>query len=156
MCLMKFYTTVHPLSGHFRAALLRKDQFYGYVPVSVISFFDSKLLNLCKCINPEVETNSWLAVPLILKAAARVPLLISEDHLSIRRPSPYPPEVLQAVDNQLSNLPESTCIRAVRIPCLVDKIVEPLLFNISINGYYLDAIAQELGVTDASKVLVSR
>ncbi|KAL1833949.1 hypothetical protein ACET3Z_003600 [Daucus carota] len=151
-----FYTTVHPLSGHFRAALLRKDQFYGYVPVSVISFFDSKLLNLCKCINPEVETNSWLAVPLILKAAARVPLLISEDHLSIRRPSPYPPEVLQAVDNQLSNLPESTCIRAVRIPCLVDKIVEPLLFNISINGYYLDAIAQELGVTDASKVLVSR
>lgn len=154
MCLMKFYTTVHPLSGHFREALRRKDHLYGYVPVSVISLFDSKLINLCKCINPKVEFNPWLVVPQILKAAARVPLLISENHLSMRRPSPYPPEVLEAIDN--SNLPESICIKAVRVPCSIDKIVEPLLLNVSINGYYLDVIAQELGVTDASKVLVSR
>ncbi|KAL8108481.1 small RNA 2'-O-methyltransferase-like isoform X2 [Apium graveolens] len=149
-----FYTTVHPLSGHFRAALLRKDHLYGYVPVSVLSLFDSKLINLCKCMNPKAEYNTWLVVPLILKAASRVPLLISENHLSMRRPSPYPPEVLEGIDN--SNLPESICIKAVRVPCSIDEIVEPLLLNVSINEYYLDVIAQELGVTDASKVLVSR
>ncbi|KAK1369095.1 Small RNA 2'-O-methyltransferase [Heracleum sosnowskyi] len=149
-----FYTTVHPLSGHFRVALLRKDHLYGYVPVSVLSLFDSKLINLCKCINPEIESKPWLVVPLILEAAARVPLLISENHLSMRRPSPYPPEVVEAIDN--SNLPERTCIKAVRVPCSSDKIVEPLLLNVSTNGYYLDVIAQELGVTDASKVLISR
>ena len=79
----------------------------------------------------------------------------SEDQLSMQRENPYPPEIIQTVVNQQSSLPESL-IGAIRIPCSNEKTVEPLTLNVASNDYYLDVIAQELGFTDASKVLVSR
>ncbi|KAI7978845.1 Small RNA 2'-O-methyltransferase, partial [Camellia lanceoleosa] len=80
----------------------------------------------------------------------------SEEQLSMKRENPYPPEIVQSVVDQQSSLLDSILIKVVRISYLVEKTVEPLTLNVASNGYYLDIIAQELGLTDASKVLVSR
>ncbi|KAK2981401.1 hypothetical protein RJ640_017989, partial [Escallonia rubra] len=148
-------SSLHPLSGHFRAALRREGRFNGYIPVSVITGYDAKVCNLCKYINPEGESNSFLAMKFVLRAAATLPgsVSTSEDQLSVRRQNPYPPEYLV---NQQSGLPEGTSIGALLIPSSIKNSVEPLSISVSANGYYLDVIARELGVTDASQVMVSR
>lgn len=95
---------------------------------------------------------------LMLKAASRLSgsVSASEEQLSMKRENPYPPEIVQSVVDQQSSLLDSILIKVVRIPYSVEKTVEPLTLNVASNGYYLDIIAQELGLTDASKVLVSR
>ncbi|KAI7979086.1 Phenylalanine--tRNA ligase alpha subunit, cytoplasmic [Camellia lanceoleosa] len=95
---------------------------------------------------------------LMLKAASRLSgsVSASEEQLSMKRENPYPPEIVQSVVDQQSSLLDSILIKVVRISYLVEKTVEPLTLNVASNGYYLDIIAQELGLTDASKVLVSR
>ncbi|KAL6983228.1 hypothetical protein U1Q18_016619 [Sarracenia purpurea var. burkii] len=155
---MKFLSSPHPLSGHFRAALQRKGHLQGLVPIHVLAVYDAKLSNLFKSINPNVEPNPLLIRSLILKAAPRLSGSVStcEDQLSMQREHLYPPEIIKTILNQQSSLPESIWIRAMRIPCSVEKIVEPLTFNIASNDYYMDIIAQQLGLTDASMVLVSR
>ncbi|KAI7978813.1 Phenylalanine--tRNA ligase alpha subunit, cytoplasmic [Camellia lanceoleosa] len=94
---------------------------------------------------------------LMLKAASRLSgsVSASEEQLSMKRENPYPPEIVQSVVDQQSSLLDSILIKVVRISYLVEKTVEPLTLNVASNGYYLDIIAQELGLTDASKVLVS-
>ncbi|XP_057471735.1 small RNA 2'-O-methyltransferase-like [Actinidia eriantha] len=154
----EFLSCLHPLSGHFRAALQRKGHLYGLVPISVLSVYDAKLSSLFKSINPKVESDPLLIMSLMLKVAPRLAgsVSTSEDQLSMQRENPYPPEIIQTVVNQQSSLPESILIGAIRIPCSNEKTVEPLALNVASNDYYLDVIAQELGFTDASKVLVSR
>uniref|UniRef100_A0A5B6YQG9 Small RNA 2'-O-methyltransferase n=2 Tax=Davidia involucrata TaxID=16924 RepID=A0A5B6YQG9_DAVIN len=154
----KFLSSLHPLSGHFRAAFQRRGHLTGLVPVSVIATYDVKLSTLCKYIDPEVESNSLLVMSLILRAAARLrgSVSTSEEQLSMKRQDPYSPEIIDSVVNQQSCFPECIWIEAIRIPYSVEKTVEPLTLTVSSNGYYMDVIAQELGVTDASKVLISR
>ncbi|XP_059666531.1 small RNA 2'-O-methyltransferase-like [Cornus florida] len=154
----EFLSSLHPLSGHFRAALRREDQLDGSVPVSVITICDTKSNNLCKYINPEVESNPSLVLSLVLRAAATLPsfISISEEQLSIKRRDPYDPEIIQSVVNQQCSFPESTSIEAICIPYSVDKTVVPVTLSVSSNGYYLDVIAHNLSVTDSSKVLISR
>ncbi|KAL7211264.1 hypothetical protein ACSBR2_014195 [Camellia fascicularis] len=154
----EFLKSLHPLSGHFRAALQRESRLNGLVPISVLAVYDTKFSSLCKSINPKVESNPLLIMSLMLKAASRLSgsVSASEEQLSMKRENPYPPEIVQSVVDQQSSLLNSILIKVVRIPYSVEKTVEPLTLNVASNGYYLDIIAQELGLTDASKVLVSR
>ncbi|KAK3016002.1 hypothetical protein RJ639_007031 [Escallonia herrerae] len=158
MSFLKLLSSLHPLNGHFRAALRREGRFNGYIPVSVITGYDAKVCHLCKYINPEGESNSFLATKFVLRAAAMLPgsVSTSEDQLSVRRQNPYPLELIESLVNQQSGLPESTSVGALLIPSSMKNSVEPLTVSVSANGYYLDVIARELGVTDASQVLVSR
>lgn len=130
----------------------------GFIPVAAIAAFDAKINSLCKYINPEVESNHILVMSLIIEAAKRLAntLLFSEEKLSLQRLNPHPPEIIHSLLKNESSLPESISIEAVRIPSSAEKIVEPSILDASFGNYYLDAIAKELGVKDASKVLISR
>lgn len=154
---IKFLSFLHPLSGHFRAALQREGDLCGLIPVPIMAICDSKLSNLCKSINPKVESNSFLVIPLIMRAARLSGLVASSDEqLWIRRQNPYPPEIMESSVGQTSGSPRSTLIEAIRIPCLLEKTVEPVTLDVSSTGYYMDVIAIKLGLTDAASVLVSR
>ncbi|XP_057972715.1 small RNA 2'-O-methyltransferase-like [Malania oleifera] len=72
-CWLQLLSTLHSLSGHFRAVLQREGDLSGSIPVSVMAIYDAKLCSLCKSIDPMVEANPLLAVQLIMKAAARLP-----------------------------------------------------------------------------------
>jgi hypothetical protein len=156
--LIKFLSSGDPLSGHFRAVLQREGDLCGLIPVPVMAIYDSKLSNLCKSINPKVESNPFLAVPLIMTAAARSSGVVasSEGQIWIRRQNPYPPEIMESSVSQISGSPQSTFIEVIRIPCSLEKTVEPVTLDVSSTGYYMDVIARKLGLTDASSVLVSR
>lgn len=154
----EFLSSGHPLSGHFRAVLKRQGHLNGCMPISVMAMYDAKLTNLCKHINPEVESNLLGITSIILSAAEKLSgsLLPLEDHLSLKRQSPHPPDVLQSLENCESALPESIEIQAIRIPSSVNEIIETLVLNLSSSSYYLDVIAEALGVKEASRVQVSR
>ncbi|XP_059288742.1 small RNA 2'-O-methyltransferase-like [Lycium ferocissimum] len=154
---IEFLSAIHPLSGHFRAALAREGHLNGFIPVAAIATFDAKTNSLCKYINSEVESNHLLVMSLIIEAAKRLAdtLFFSEEKLSLKRLTPHPPEIIQSLLNK-SNLPESISIEAVRIPSSTKQTVESLMLNASFGNYYLDAIAKELGVEDASKIMISR
>lgn len=151
----EFLSSLRPLSGHLKAVSYREGELSGSVPISVLVSCDAKLGNLCRSIDARVESNPYLSIPLVMKAAVRLSelLVISEEGLWIRRKNPYPSNATSALANQQSDM--TTLIEAVFIPFSLDKDV----ISISINpfkGYYLDVIAKELGVVNASKVLISR
>ncbi|XP_043689681.1 small RNA 2'-O-methyltransferase-like [Telopea speciosissima] len=147
----------HPLIGHFRAALQRETEECGLLPVSILATYDAKLNNLCKSINHKLDRNPHLIVTLIMKAARKSgSAAISQGKLWISKQTPYTPEILQALTSQQLSSSEGIWIQAVRIPCSIEKPVEPVTLYISSDGYYMDAIAQELGLTDTSQILVSR
>lgn len=155
--LVKFLSSLHPLSCHFRAALQRVGHLSCLVPISVLAVYDAKLSSLCKTINPKVESDPLLIMPLVLKAAQRSGSVSThEDQLSLRRRNPYPPEIMQTLVNQQSSLAGSIWISAILIPCSVEKTAMSLMLKIALNDYYPDVIAQKLGLSDASTVLVSR
>ncbi|CAL5427347.1 unnamed protein product [Camellia sinensis] len=120
--------------------------------------WDELVSRLSYLFSNEVESNPLLIMSLMLKAASRLSgsVSASEEQLSMKRENPYPPEIVQSVVDQQSSLLDSILIKVVQIPYSVEKTVEPLTLNVASNGYYLDIIAQELGLTDASKVLVSK
>ncbi|KAI3681206.1 hypothetical protein L6452_35991 [Arctium lappa] len=151
----EFYSTCHPLSGHFRAALQREGCVNGFVPVTLMPIYDSKLFNLCKSIKPDVESKPLEVTWMIMDAATRLSdtVFASKELLSLRRTSPYPPEVLQSVEVSCK---QETYVKVIRVPYSTAKIIEPLTLDVSSNNYYMDAIARELGAADASKVLLSR
>ncbi|KAH7568467.1 hypothetical protein ACOSP7_011433 [Xanthoceras sorbifolium] len=154
----EFLSSLHPLSGHFRAALRRDGDLYGSVPASVIAACDSKLSNLCKLINPKVESNHFLLISYIMSAAARLPefVVTCEGQLSIWRKKSYPPEIMESSLFQQSDTLDSICIKAMHIPCSLEKAVQPVTLNISSTGYYLDVIAQKLGLADGNRIMISR
>ncbi|KAL4563713.1 hypothetical protein LXL04_027758 [Taraxacum kok-saghyz] len=151
----EFYATCHPLSGHFRAALHREGDLKGFVPISLMPIYDSKISNLCKSIKPEVELKPFEVTSLIMEASGRLPDSVfgSKEHSSLKRVTPYPPEVLQSVEISCE---EETYVKAIRVPYLVNKSVDSLTIDVSSNKYYMDAIAKELGVSDASRIMLSR
>ncbi|OVA08041.1 RNA-binding protein Lupus La [Macleaya cordata] len=151
----EFLPSPHPLTGHLRDALEREGDLHGLVPVSVIAACDQKLNNICKSINHKVESDPLLNMPLILRAAKlSSSVATAEGKLWIWRQNPYSPETMEALINR--NSVENIWVEAIRIPCSVEQPVQLVSLNISSNGYYMDVIAEKLGVTDASHVLVSR
>ncbi|KAL6542684.1 hypothetical protein OROHE_010204 [Orobanche hederae] len=153
----EFLLSLHPLSGHVRAALRREGHSNGCVPISVIAVYDSKICNICKYINPAAEANLLLVMSLVLKAAAKRTdvILISDERRSLRRRNPYPSEIIASINHE-SSLSGSILIEVIRIPASLGKPVDCLTLNIAATGYYLDVIACELGVADASNILISR
>ncbi|KAG5029189.1 hypothetical protein JHK85_013142 [Glycine max] len=153
----KFVVCDHPLSGHIRATLLRKGDLCGSIPISVIAFYDAKLFSLCKCINPEVESNPFLVISYIMNATANLHqfLATSERHLWIRRLSPYPQDIIESLMKE-NGSQECIQVTAVHIPSSVEQSIETVTLHISSREYYLDIIAYELGFEDASNVLISR
>lgn len=156
--LIKFLSSDHPLSGHFKAALRRDSDLNGLVPASVIAVCDAKLCNICKSLNPKVESNPFLALLFIMKATARLSgsVVTSKVQFSIQKQNPYPPEIIESSDIQKSGGKKSIKVKAIHIPASLDKTIQPVTLNVSSAGYYLDVIAQKLGVTDGNKVLLSR
>lgn len=138
--------------------MAREGHLNGFVPLAAIAAFDAKINSLCKHISPEMESNHLLVMSLIIEAAKRLAdsLLFSEEKLSLKRLTPHPPEIIQSLLKNEPNFPESISIEAVRIPSSAEKTVESVILNASSGNYYLDVIAKELGVKDASKVLISR
>ncbi|KAG8365669.1 hypothetical protein BUALT_Bualt18G0130400 [Buddleja alternifolia] len=153
----EFLSTLQPLSGHFRAALRREGHFNGCIPVSVIAVYDAKIINICKYINPAAEANSLLVMSLFLRAAAKLTdlVLIPDGQLSLQRRNPYPPEIKSSINHE-SDLLGSIPMEVIYIPASQEKSVKSVTLNITATGYYLDAIARELGLTEASDVLISR
>lgn len=153
----EFLSSFHPMSGHLRAALQRKGGLYGLVPASVIAACDTKTSNLCKLLNTEVESKPFLALSLIMRAIPRLSgfVVTSKGQLSIQKQNPYPTETIESSDIQQCST-ESILVKAIQIPASLDETIQPVTLDISSSGYYLDVIAQKLGVKDASKVLLSR
>ncbi|RAL41981.1 hypothetical protein DM860_016356 [Cuscuta australis] len=154
----EFLSSEHPVSCHLRAALHRKGDFHGFLPVSAIAAYDAKVCSLCKCIQPEAASSLLLAIEQIIRAAEKLSgsLILSEDHLSLKRLNAYSPEIVQPLSKSEASMVESIPVQVIRVPSSVKKDVEPLTLNVSFNGYYLDVIAYELGLRDASKLLISR
>ncbi|KAE9452432.1 hypothetical protein C3L33_15670, partial [Rhododendron williamsianum] len=154
----EFLSSPHPLSCHFRAALQRVGHLSCLVPISVLAIYDAKLGSLCKTINPKVESDPLLIMSHVLMAAQRSSGSVTtcEDQLSLQRGNPYPPEIMQTLFNQQSSLAGSIWILAILIPCSEEKAVVPLMLKVAPNDYYLDVIAQKLGLCDASTVIISR
>ncbi|CAA0825396.1 Small RNA 2-O-methyltransferase [Striga hermonthica] len=148
----EFLSSLNPLSSHLRAVLRREGHQNGCLPVSVIATHDAKISNICKYITPAAEVNS-----LILKAAAKMTdlVLISDEKLSLKRKTSYPPEIIASLNHE-SSLSESIAVECIRIPASLGEAVHVLMLNIASTGYYLDVIARELCVADASNVLISR
>ncbi|KAI3870367.1 hypothetical protein MKX03_026852 [Papaver bracteatum] len=152
----EFLPSPHPLTGHLRAALTRRGHLRGLVPASILAACDQKVNNLCKSINRKVETDHLLSIPLIMKAATLSgSVATDEGKLWIRKQNQYSPETIEAVTNGNPSA-ENICVQAIRIPCSLEKPVQPLSLNISSKEYYVDVIAEKLGVADASHVLLSR
>lgn len=154
---LQFLTSLHPLSGHLGATLWRKGDCCGSIPVSVMAVYDTKLFNLCKCIDPVVESNPLLVNLYIMKAATKLCgfLSTSEQHLWLKKQSPYPQDITESLMMQSSML-ECIQVSAAKIPSSMEKPIEAVTLHVSAKEYYLDIIAKELGLEDSSYVLISR
>lgn len=136
----------------------RDGELCGSIPASVVAVCDAKLSNLCKLLNPKVESNPFLALSFVMRTAARLSGIVvtSKGKLSIQKLNPYPSEIRKLSDIQKSDSPHNIMVEAVHIPVSMDRTVQPVSLNILSDKYYLDAMAQKLGVTDANKVVLSR
>ncbi|XP_055961166.1 small RNA 2'-O-methyltransferase-like isoform X2 [Mercurialis annua] len=152
--------SLHPLGGHLRAAFQRDGDLCGFVPASVVTICDSKLSNLCKLLNRKAESDPLLALSFVMRAATRLSgsVFTSKDQLSIQKQHSYSPEIVGSIDITQSGSSDSIRVEGLHIPASLNKIIQPVSLTISSTstGYFLDAIAQKLGVTDANKVLLSR
>ncbi|XP_065847121.1 small RNA 2'-O-methyltransferase [Euphorbia lathyris] len=153
----EFIQSLHPLSGHLQAASQRNGDLCRSVPASVVAVCDAKLNNLCKILEPKVGSNPILALSIVMKAAARLPgsVVIAKGPLSIQKQHPYPPETMESL-GVLKSGSDIIRVEAVCIPSSLDKIVQPVSLNMLSDGYYLDTIAQTLGVTNADRIVLSR
>nr|VDC74675.1 unnamed protein product [Brassica rapa] len=152
----EFLSSDHPLGSHLRATLQRDGEHRGSVPVSVIATFDSKINSLCKVINPSMDSDPTVAMSYIMKAALKLSdyIVVSPHAASLRRKSPYPPAIIEGLATHV----ESIKVEAVHIKCTKcdEEVVAPVVLDISSDRYYLDTIAEKLGLKDASQVMISR
>ncbi|KAL6206519.1 hypothetical protein ACLB2K_023767 [Fragaria x ananassa] len=128
---------------------------------------------MCKSIDPKVESNPFLIISYVMRAAAELSGFIasSEGELCIRRQSPYPPEIIElssiqhnpnnpeiivSPSNQQSASPELLMVEAIIIPCSLEKNIERVILNLTSSGYYLDVIAKQLGLLEAADLMISR
>ncbi|KAJ0975753.1 hypothetical protein J5N97_017718 [Dioscorea zingiberensis] len=89
----EFLSSPHPLTRHFKVALKKLDGCFGRIPISVIAAYEVKVGNLCKVINPDVDSDPLLFISLIMKAAEMSGSLISINREPwISRKGPYSPE----------------------------------------------------------------
>ncbi|KAK9088552.1 hypothetical protein Scep_027634 [Stephania cephalantha] len=153
----EFLSSSHPLTGHFKEAIGKKDPCQRSIPVSILAACDSKLNNLCKSIDSKSECDIQLNVSLIMRAAGLSgSVSISEGRLSLWRQMPHSLEAIQGLLERYTGSAEGILIKALYIPCSMEKPVKPISLNISSSEYYMDIIAHKLGAMDTSQLLVSR
>ncbi|XP_068655378.1 small RNA 2'-O-methyltransferase [Aristolochia californica] len=153
----EFLSSSHPLVGHFRAAVQREGDIFGLLPISVLATYDSRVNNLCKSINPRAELSPSLTIAIVMKAARLSDsVYISEGTLWVCKQHPHSPDCIQALVDQGLDPTERIQIEAVYIPCSLVKPVEPFHFYVSSKEYYMDVVAKRLGLSDYSRMLVSR
>ncbi|XP_010439550.1 PREDICTED: small RNA 2'-O-methyltransferase-like [Camelina sativa] len=154
----EFLSAEHPLGAHLRAVLRRDGDCCGSVPVSVIATFDAKINSRCKIINPSVESDPSLVISYVIKAAAKLSdyIVASPDESSLRRKSPYPSEIVEALATHVSDSLLSREVAAVFIPCLGEEVVELDTLYISSDRHYLDSIAERLSLKSGNQVMISR
>ncbi|KAG2243706.1 hypothetical protein Bca52824_094466 [Brassica carinata] len=152
----EFLSADHPLVSHLRATLQNDGERRGFLPVSAIATFDSKINSLCKVINPSMDSDPIMVMSCVMKAAAKLSdyIVVSPHAASLRRKNPYPPEITQGLATHV----ESIKVDAVHIKCTKrdEEVVEPVVLDISSDRYYLDVIAEKLGLKDSSRVMISR
>lgn len=136
----------------------REGDLSGQIPASVVAIFDATLCNMCKSLDPKVESNPFLVIPYVVRAAAGLSELIStsEEELWFRRRNPYAPETVESSSIQQLGSTEIFSIEAINVPSSLEKTVERVILNVSSSGYFLDVIAKQLGLSKASDVLISR
>jgi hypothetical protein len=152
----EFLSAEHPLGAHLRAALRRDGERCGSVPVSVIATVDAKINSRCKIINPSVESDPFLAISYVMKAAAKLADYIVASPHGLRRKNAYPSEIVEALATHVSDSLHSREVAAVYIPCIDEEVVELDTLYISSNRHYLDSIAERLGLKDGNQVMISR
>ncbi|CAN8325442.1 unnamed protein product [Cochlearia groenlandica] len=166
----EFLSANHPLGSHLRATLHRDGERCGSLPVSVIATFDARINSRCKVINPFkakpiyirtftplVESDPILAMSYVMKAATKLSdyVVITPHIASIRRKNPYPPAITKALDTR----GKSIRLEAVYIQCKSGEeevVVDPITLDIPSGRYYLDTIAERLGIRDSSQLMISR
>ncbi|CAN8325440.1 unnamed protein product [Cochlearia groenlandica] len=155
----EFISADHPLGGHLRAALRRDGDCCGSVTASVVATFDAKINSRCKIINPCVESDPSLVISYVMKAAEKL-----SDHIvvaspcvsSLKRRNAYPLNIVETLQTHVSDSLESLKVVAVHIPCIEKEVVEPVTLDISSDQYYIDIIAEKLGLKDGRQVMISR
>ncbi|KAJ0239383.1 Double-stranded RNA-binding domain [Hirschfeldia incana] len=152
----EFLSSDHPLGSHLRATLQNDGERRGSVPLSVIAAFDAKINSRCKVINPSVDQDPILAMSYVMKAAAKLSnyIVVSPHVASLRKKTPYPPATVEA----LATHGESIKVEGVYIKCATrgEEVVDPVTLDISSGRYYLDIIAEKLGLKDSSQLIISR
>lgn len=129
----------------------------GRLPVSVLLACDSKLVSLCKLINPEAESNPVSNLPLVMKAASCSDFFeISERKLWIWKKNLNSHEVLQRLVSDNVNPIGTIALEALLIPFSAGKPIKELTMDIAPDNYYMDVIAQKLGARDCSELLITR
>lgn len=152
--MVKFLQSSHPLVAHFEAALLQRQRVEILLPASVFPVCDVKLFNLCKSINPNAEVDPLIPLALTMKAAKQSNFIYtSRDNLWISRQTSGG---IQPLFENNSIATENIQTEAIFIPCCTKKPVEAFHLEVAANEYYVDVIAQKLGVMDSSQVLISR
>ncbi|CAH8345971.1 unnamed protein product [Eruca vesicaria subsp. sativa] len=155
----EFLSADHPLGSHLRATLQRDGERHGSVPVSVIATFDSKINCLCKVIDPSMDADPTVAMSYVMKAAAKLwdCIVVSPPGDSLQRKNPYPPAIIEGLGLAATHV-ENIRVEAVHIKCTKrdEEVLEPVTLDVSSDRYYLDAIAEKLGLKDASQVMISR
>ncbi|CAA7394053.1 unnamed protein product [Spirodela intermedia] len=153
----KFSLSGHPIVGHFRAAIKREGDTHGLIPVSIIAACDSKIVNLCKLVNPKAGSDPLLVVSLVLKAARLVnSICVSDRGLWMGKKGSYSSDALQSLISHSTTSTDHGSIEALFIPSSIEKPVETITLELSAGRCYMDEISQKLGVEDSSHVLVSR
>lgn len=160
LCLLswekKFSLSGHPIVGHLRAAVKREGDTSGLIPVSIIAACDSKIISLCKLVNPKAESDPLLVVSHVLKAARSVDSIrISKRGLWVGKKGPYSSDALQSLVNH-STSTDHGLVKALFVPSSIEKPVETFALKLSPGRCYMDEISQKLCAEDSSHVLVSR
>ncbi|CAM6105309.1 unnamed protein product [Calypogeia fissa] len=158
-----------PLREHFKVAVKRKGSRYGQVPISAVVALDAKINTLCKVIDRKSETDPVYAVAILCKAASICTSVKFDcETLCISRIEPFKPEVeqelLQRKQEVSTEVSESMrqeqvphlCFRAVLIPSSVDRAVCSSRIVVEPEQYYMDVLAERIGLEDGSRLAMSR
>ncbi|KAH9574488.1 hypothetical protein CY35_01G060500 [Sphagnum magellanicum] len=154
-----------PLVEHFRLAVKRKDSRHGQVPVTVLTALDTKIMSQCKSIDHLAEISAAFAAALVSMAVSASPSLqLSADGLWISRTNPFSEKVVIELLHHREDLnvqagfytKTKLQFKAINIPASAERAVTAIELTVDEDAYYLDVLAQELGVPDAGHVLMTR
>ncbi|CAH2078414.1 unnamed protein product [Thlaspi arvense] len=154
----EFVLTGHPLGTHLIATLQRHGDNWTTVPASVIATFDAKIISRCKVINPSADSDPSLVISCVMKAAAKLPDYVDvfPHEASLLRQRPHPLPIVLALATHWGS--KSIEVEAVHVQCQShgEEVVDSVTLDIPSGRYYLDVIAEKLGLKDSNQLVISR